>query len=74
MGNFMLNGYSERGLKMLDIESFNTALKITWVKKYLDKESHSKWKILFDLELKNKGESTMLTGSLSKKDKEILLF
>ena len=53
---------------MLDIESFNKALKITWVKKYLDKENHSRWKIFFDLKLKNKGESTIVTGNLNKKD------
>ena len=62
----MLNDYSEGRLKMLDIESFNKALKMTWVKKYLDKENHSKWKI-FDLEIKNNGESTILTGNLNKK-------
>ena len=53
---------------MLDIESFNTALKMTWVKKYLDKENHSKWEIFFDLEVKSNGESTVLTGNLNKKD------
>ena len=40
---------------------------MTWVKKYLDKESHSKWKIFFDIEVKNR-ESTILTGNLNKKD------
>ena len=63
----MLNDYSEGGLKMFDIESFDKDLKMTWVKKYLDKENHSKWKI-FDLEVKNNGESTILTGNLNKKD------
>ena len=52
---------------MLDIGSFNTALKIVWIKKYLDKENHSKWKIVFDLELQHKGGATFLTGSLKQK-------
>ena len=32
----VINDYSEGGLKMLDIESFNKALKIIWIKKYLE--------------------------------------
>ena len=64
----IINDYSEGGLKMLDIESFNNALKIIWIKKYLDNENHGKWKLFFDLELQNKGESTILTGNLHKKD------
>ena len=53
---------------MLDIASFNTALKIVWIKKYLDKENHSKWKIFFKLELQHKGGATFLTGNLNKTD------
>ena len=36
--------------------------------KYLYKKNHSKWKIFFDLEVKNNGESTILTGNLNRKD------
>ena len=32
----ILNEYKDGGLKMLDIRSFNHALKSKWVKKYLD--------------------------------------
>ena len=32
----MINDYSERGLKMVDIASFKRSLKATWIKKYLD--------------------------------------
>ena len=53
---------------MLDIKSFNKALKMTWVKKYLYKENHNKWQIFFDLKVKNNGESTILTSNLNKKD------
>ena len=31
----MINDYSERGLKMIDIAFFNRSLKATWIKKYL---------------------------------------
>ena len=36
--NIMINDYSEGGLKLIDITSFNRSLKATWIKKYLDKE------------------------------------
>ena len=41
----MINDYSEGGLKMIDITSFNKSLKATWIKKYLDTENCSKWKV-----------------------------
>ena len=40
----MISDYSEGGLKMIDLISFNEALKSTCVKKYLDPENHGKWK------------------------------
>ena len=39
----MIGDYSDGGLKMIDLESFNRVLKSTWVKKYLDPENHGKW-------------------------------
>ena len=50
----MITDYSEGGLKMIDIASFNQSLKATWIQKYLDPESRSKWKRLFDSELERK--------------------
>ena len=38
---------------MSDINVFNKALKAGWIKKYLGTENHGKWKLLFDLELRN---------------------
>ena len=32
----MLNDYENGGLKILDIQSFNCALKAKWLQKYLD--------------------------------------
>ena len=64
----MINNYPEGGLKMIDILSFNKALKATWIKKYLDTGNQGKWKFFFDLELK-KFECTLpFTSNLNKID------
>ena len=47
----MIGDYKNGGLRMIDIKSFNRALKSTWVKKYLDNDNHCKWKLHFDSEL-----------------------
>ena len=64
----MINDYSEGGLKMIDITSFNKSLKATWIKKYLDTENCSKWKVFFNLELGKYGGNTVFQGNLNKKD------
>ena len=51
----MINDLSVGGLKMIDISSFNKSLKTTWIKKYLDNNNKGKWKIFFDIALKNYG-------------------
>jgi len=33
---YMINDYTKEGLKMLDIQSFNNAVKANWVQRYLD--------------------------------------
>ena len=43
----VVNDYQEGGIKMLDIKSFNFALKATWIPKYLDVNNKGKWKIVF---------------------------
>ena len=53
---------------MIDIKLFNKALKAGWIKKYLDTENHGKWKLLFDLELRNFGSEEIFRGNLSKED------
>ena len=42
----MISDYKNGGLRMIDIKSFNKALKSTWVKEYLDNDNHGKWKLL----------------------------
>ena len=44
--DIMISDYENGGLKMIDIKLFNSALKSGWIKKYLDKENHGKWKLL----------------------------
>ena len=64
----MINGYPEGGLKMIDITSFHKSLKATWIKKYLDIENRSKWKVIFNLELEKYGGNTVFQGILNKND------
>ena len=64
----MINDYSEGGLKMIDIVSFNRSLKATWIKRYLDKENCGSWKSFFDLELEKYGGEVTLTGNLDIKE------
>ena len=66
--NVMINDYAEGGLKMIDIESFNKSLKSSWIKKYLDIENSSSWKIFFDLELQSYGGKALFLGKLNRKD------
>ena len=51
---------------MIDIKSFNKALKSTWVKKYLDKDNHNKWKLFFDSELHDFAGVIIFKGNLNK--------
>ena len=66
--NVMIGDYSDGGLKMIDLESFNKALKSTWVKKYLDPENHGKWKYFFDSELQPFGGPAIFRGNLKQDD------
>lgn len=63
----MINDFNDGGLRMLDIESFNKALKCSWIKKYLDDNNKGKWKLFMDMELECFGK-LLLTCNLSKKD------
>ena len=44
----MINDYSNGGLRMLDIQSFNQALKAKWIQKYLDQKNKGKWKLFLN--------------------------
>ena len=43
--DIMISDYENGGLRMIDIKLFNKALKLSWIKKYLDTENHGKWKL-----------------------------
>ena len=47
---------------MIDIISFNKALKSVWIKKYLDVNNKGKWKLFIDAELENLGGATVLSN------------
>ena len=49
----MLNEYKDGGLNMLDIQSFNCALKAKWVQKYLDNNNQAKWNFFIIILLRN---------------------
>ena len=53
---------------MIDITSFNKALKSIWIKKYLDGNNCGKWKLFFDSELEQLGGSIVFSGNLNLKD------
>ena len=64
----MIGDYSQGGLRMIDIQSFNKALKTMWVIKYLDESNLGKWKLFFDNELQNYGSTAVFKGNLKKED------
>ena len=47
----MMNYYATGRRKMLDIQTFNSALKAKWIQKYLDSSSKGKWKLFLDFHL-----------------------
>ena len=60
--------YGNGGLRMIDIKSFNKALKSVWIRKYLDESNKGKWKLFFDAELEKLGGQTAFRGNLDIKD------
>ena len=57
---------------MIDIASFNKALKSVRIRKYLDESNKGKWKIFFDAELENLGRQAVFRGNLDIKDSKKL--
>ena len=44
--SIMISDHENGGLRMLDLNSFNKALKLSWVRKYLNENNSGKWKLL----------------------------
>ena len=53
---------------MLNLNTFNKALKLSWVRKYLDSENNGKWSLLFDSELQEFGGVDFFKSNLNRKD------
>ena len=66
--DIMISEYEDGGLKMIDIRLFPQALKLSWVKKYLDKGNEAKWKLFFNVQLRDLGGDIIFKGNLHKKD------
>lgn len=66
----MINDYSkgEGGLKMIDIASFKQALKMKWVKSYLDDQDTGESKLSFNQPLAQFGGKLVFWGNLCPKD------
>ena len=64
----MINDYATGGLKMLDIQIFNRALKAKWIQKYLDSSNKGKWKLFLDFFLAKYNATLLITGNLNVND------
>ena len=53
---------------MIDIRLFTEALKLSLVKKYLDKGNEAKWKLFFNVQLRDLVGDIIFKGNLHKKD------
>ena len=70
--NVIIQNYGNGGLRMIDIASFNKALKSVWIIKYLDESNKGKWKGFFDAELEKLGGQIVFRGNLDIKDSKKL--
>ena len=72
----VINDYQEGGIKMYNkiiiIKSFNSALKATWIPKYLDVNNKEKWKIVFKHWLSRIQKGNIFTYNLSRKDAQAI--
>ena len=64
----MINDYERGGLKMLDLKTFNKALKISWLQKYFDPKNKSKRKLFLEKDVERKGGRLVFSGFLKKED------
>ena len=64
----MINEYDKGGLKMIDMQSFNTSLKVKWVQNYFNTDNNGKWISVFDYYLKIHGGKLLFQRNLKQKD------
>lgn len=60
----IINDFAEGGLKMLDLQSFNRALKAKWIQRYLDPHNRGKWKLFVEFSLISHDINLLLQGNL----------
>ena len=53
---------------MLDLQSFNRALKAKWVQRYLDPHNRGKWKLFVEFSLTGHDINLLLQGNLNSDD------
>ena len=70
--NVITQNCGNGGLGMIDISSFNKAIKSVWIRKYLDESNKGKRKPFFDAELEKLGGQTVFRGNLDIKDSKKL--
>ena len=68
----MINDYATGRLKMVDIQTFNRALKVKWIQKYLDSSNKGKWKLFLDFFLAKYNANLLITGNLNVADAALL--
>ena len=56
--------YNDGGLKMPHLLCFNRAMKIAWIKRFLDEENNRKWKCFFKQSLRYIGEENFILWNL----------
>ena len=66
--SIMISDYENGGLRMLDLNSINKALKLFWVRKYLNENNSGKRKLLFDFQLEDYGGAEFFRGNLDRRD------
>ena len=64
----IINDFAEGGLKMLDLPSFNRALKAKLVQRYLDPQNRAKWKLFVESSLTGHNINLLLQGNLNSDD------
>ena len=62
----MISEYEDGGLKMVDLRLFAQVLKLGWVKRFLDKGNEAKWKLFFNVQLRDWKAAYMLPFECTK--------
>ena len=65
-GSYNKSEYEDGGLKMVDLRLSTQALKLGWVKRFLDKGNEAKWKLFFNVQLRDWKAAYMLPFECTK--------